>query len=115
MKVLFFATEEACLAGLEMINATFRAMAAGAGYELDETGNIIGKDWTGFSEPASQVTETWDTPHAVGDGTVSVSDEVTMPIEWFIADPSINFDPIILTGVIDYAQGEYQYPPEPDE
>lgn len=108
MQVLWFATEQECADAVDMINANFRTGATLQGYDLDEFGNIIGKDNTGQDRPDAQVTTTWDTPHYD-----------TQTDAWWVLDPAERFPPDVverlMLGVIGSQQGEYTYPPDPEE
>lgn len=105
MQVLWFDDETACTAGANMINANLRSIAVGNNYELDEDGNIIGKDMEGNSQPDAQVTTAWDLPH--------YDDRVD---DWWLTDPAIQYNEEecdrLLQGVEGYTRGDFQYPPE---
>ncbi len=109
MNVLWFQTEGTAQAALNLINANFRVLATGAGYDLDENGNIIGKDSNGNDQPDAQVTERWDNPHYD-----------TNADAWWILDPAVRFSQVeqlavIMRNVTGYTEGEYTYPPDPEE
>lgn len=111
-KALFFADEQACSDGLAMIDANFRVAAVGAGYELDENGNVIGKDGFGADQPDAQVTTTWDTVKPVADGAVTLDGGVTDQVTHWISDPTASgFSEAILTGVVGALPGTYEYAP----
>ena len=108
MKVLWFDNEAACTTAADLINANLRTIAVADDYELDEEGNIIGKDVHGNSQPDAQVTTDWDAPHY---------DDVTLG--WWLTDPAIQYSPEqcdkLLQGVTDYIKGTYTIPPQPGE
>lgn len=108
MKVLWFDDEMSCTNAADLINANLRTIAVGNDYELNEDGDIIGKDIHGNNQPDAQVTTAWDAPHY---------DEVTN--NWWLTDPAIQYTleecTKLLQGVTDYINGEYTPPPLPDE
>jgi len=112
MNVLLFATNADCMAACELIDANLRTNAVNAGYTLDDDGNIIGKDSEGNDQPQAQPTTCWDTPHEVGEGTVTAEGG---PYTDWIFDPRPRLGDDVMQGVTGWTEGDYQYPVNPDE
>lgn len=108
MQVIWFTDEETCVAGAEMINANLRTIAVENDYELDDDGNIIGKDAEGNSQPDAQVTTAWDVPHY---------DPQTEG--WWLIDPAMRYSSEesarLLQNVEGYTRGAYEYPIDDEE